>query len=144
VAILQIKNNLSYLIDFGMKVLKNLARVLLFQFCAMIFLNATVQNVTKQRNEISTVAEFQTRDGIPNLLRKASAANGDTLRVAYLGGSITQANGWRVKSLDGLKTRFPELNWVDINAGLGGTGSNLEVFRLRKEVLDHAPDLLFV
>jgi hypothetical protein len=32
----------------------------------------------------------------------------------------------------------------EINAAIGGTGSDLGVFRLKHDVLDHDPDLLFV
>ena len=33
---------------------------------------------------------------------------------------------------------------MEINAAIGGTGSDLGVYRLRRDVLDHQPDLLFV
>ena len=56
-------------------------------------------------------AEIRVRGGIPNLLRKANAADGRELRVAYLGGSITAAPGWRVKTLEGFQKRFPGVKW---------------------------------
>jgi hypothetical protein len=87
--------------------------------------------------------ELSTRDGLPNFLAKASKA-GAELRVAYLGGSITAQPGWRVKSLQLLRNTFPSANFIEINAALGGTGSDLGVFRLGPEVLDKKPDLLFV
>jgi len=89
-------------------------------------------------------AEIRVRGGIPNLLRKASAADGRELRVAYLGGSITAAPGWRVKSLEGFQKRFPGVKWKEIHAAIGGTGSDLGVFRVGQDALSHKPDLLFV
>jgi hypothetical protein len=43
---------------------------------------------------IATLAESQTRGGLPNFAAKLKA--GGEVRVAYLGGSITESNGWRV------------------------------------------------
>ncbi len=119
-------------------------KVLLLPLYFLLVMSVEAQDVSKVNNASSAVNEFQLRGGIPNLLRKARTADGRTIRVAYLGGSITEADGWRVKTLAGFKTRFPGVNWLDINAGVGGTGSDLGVFRLRKQVLDENPDLLFV
>jgi len=89
--------------------------------------------------------ECEVRGGLPNVLAKLKAAEGGTeIRVAYLGGSITAAPGWRVKSLKWLQDRYPKAKLVEINAAIGGTGSNLGVFRNRQDVLAHKPDLLFV
>lgn len=90
------------------------------------------------------LGELRARDGLPNLLRKARAGNGREIRVAYLGGSITAAPGWRVKSLEALQERYAEAKWSEIHAAIGGTGSDLGVFRLGQDVLAHRPDLLFV
>jgi hypothetical protein len=88
--------------------------------------------------------EIQIRGGIPNLLRKARSADGRTVRVGYLGGSITDAPGWRVRSLQSFRERFPRVEWQEIHAAIGGTGSDLGVFRVGAHVLAHMPDLLFV
>jgi lysophospholipase L1-like esterase len=127
-----------------MKTIIFFTKVFLLQFFSIVIVSASSTEPTKVINSTSALPEFQLRSGIPNLLRKARAADGRTIKVGYLGGSITEANGWRVKSLAGFKTRFPSVNWVDINAGVGGTGSDLGVFRLKTQVLDQNPDLLFV
>jgi lysophospholipase L1-like esterase len=86
--------------------------------------------------------EFQPRGGTPNFLAKA---RGDAaLRIGYLGGSITAADGWRPKTLKWFQQKFPAAKFSEINAAIGGTGSDLGVFRLQRDVLDHQPDLLFV
>jgi len=82
------------------------------------------------------------RDGLGNVLAKLKA--GGEVRVAYFGGSITAAAGWRVKTFKWLKETYPQAKLVEINAAIGGTGSDLGVFRCRQDVLDHNPDLIFV
>lgn len=88
--------------------------------------------------------EVVVRGGIPHVLRKVKSPEGGEIRVAYLGGSITAAAGWRVKSLEGLQKRYPAAKWSEIHAAIGGTGSDLGVFRVGQDALAHKPDLLFV
>ncbi len=82
------------------------------------------------------------RGGLPNVLRKL--ARGDSVRIAYLGGSITNAPGWRTMTAEWFQEQYPEAKIEGINAGISGTGSPLGVFRLERDVLQHNPDLLFV
>ncbi len=82
------------------------------------------------------------RDGLGNVLAKLKA--GKEVRIAYLGGSITAQNGWRPKTLVWFREMFGKAKVQEINAAIGGTGSDLGVFRLKQDVLDHRPDLLFV
>lgn len=88
--------------------------------------------------------EVVARGGIPHLLRKAKAPDAGEFRVAYLGGSITAAPGWRVKSLEEFQKRYPAAKWSEVHAAIGGTGSDLGVFRVWQDALAHKPDLLFV
>ncbi len=90
----------------------------------------------RQANECSV------RGGLGNVIKKLEA--GDEVRVGYLGGSITAQAGWRVKSLAWLKEQYPKAKLSEINAAIGGTGSDLGVFRLGHDVLRHEPDLMFV
>lgn len=86
--------------------------------------------------------EVHARKGLPNFFAKAT--KGGEVRVGYLGGSITAQNGWRVKSLAHFQKTFPSAKFSEINAAIGGTGSDLGVFRVKQDVLDAKPDLLFV
>ncbi len=86
--------------------------------------------------------ELRARDGLPNFLDKARA--GDTLRVAYLGGSITAAAGWRPKTLEWFRQQYPEAEFAEINAAISGTGSDFAACRLQEDVLVHNPDLVFL
>jgi lysophospholipase L1-like esterase len=87
--------------------------------------------------------ECRPRSGLSSFFAKC-AGPGAALRVAYLGGSITAQAGWRPKSLALLQKTWPEARFSEINAAIGGTGSDLGVFRLSRDVLQHEPDLLFV
>lgn len=91
---------------------------------------------------VDAAVECRPRGGLPNVIAKARA--GGPVRVAYLGGSITAAPGWRVFSLDGLRQRFPKATFSETNAAIGGTGSDLGVFRVGQDVIAHRPDLVFI
>ena len=85
---------------------------------------------------------YAIRGGLPNFYRKLH--DGKDVRIAYFGGSITAQNGWRVQSLDYFRKLFQNAKISEINAAIGGTGSDLGVFRLDADVLVHKPDLVFV
>lgn len=88
-------------------------------------------------------AECRAREGIPNALAKLRA--GQEVRIAYFGGSITEArNGWREKTLAWFRSEFPQAKVVEINAAISGTGSDYGAIRLVSDVLAKKPDLVFV
>ena len=65
--------------------------------------------------------------------------------VAFMGGSITEMNGYRPLVCDLLRKRFPQTDFTFTNAGISSTCSNTGAFRLQRDVLAHGPvDLLFV
>ena len=90
----------------------------------------------------SDLAEFTPRGGLATVAAKA--ARGEEVRVAFLGGSITAAEGWRGFTLDHLRHEFPRAKFTEIFAAVSGTGSNYGAPRLQRDVLRHQPDLLFV
>lgn len=91
---------------------------------------------------LAPAVECTPRAGLPNAFAKLEA--GKEVRIGYLGGSITAQEGWRPKTLAWFQKNFPKARVSQINAAIGGTGSDLGVFRLQQDVLDHRPDLLFV
>jgi len=92
--------------------------------------------------EAAVPALLAPRDGLRNVYAKLKA--GKEVRVAYFGGSITAAPGWRVKTLKWLQAAYPSAQVSEIHAAIGGTGSDLGVFRCRQDVLRLKPDLVFV
>jgi lysophospholipase L1-like esterase len=90
----------------------------------------------------SQLVECIPRGGLPNFFAKLE--HGGTVNIGYLGGSITAQEGWRPLTLKWFQQQYPEDSISQINAAIGGTGSDLGVFRLHQDVLDKKPDLLFV
>ncbi|MEG1643685.1 MAG: GDSL-type esterase/lipase family protein [Bacteroidales bacterium] len=65
--------------------------------------------------------------------------------VAFVGGSITEMDGWRNMIKESLKQRFPYTEFTFVEAGISSTGSTPHAFRLQNDVLDKCtPDLMFV
>ena len=65
--------------------------------------------------------------------------------VAFMGGSITQMNGYRPMIMEGLEKRFPDTAFTFTSAGLSSTCSTTGAFRLKRDVLQHGPvDLFFL
>jgi hypothetical protein len=91
---------------------------------------------------LAPAVECTPRAGLPNFFAKVQA--GGEVRIAYFGGSITAQNGWRVKTLAHFQKTYPQTKFSEINAAIGGTGSDLGVYRVRQDVLDKKPDLIFV
>jgi pimeloyl-ACP methyl ester carboxylesterase/lysophospholipase L1-like esterase len=65
--------------------------------------------------------------------------------VAFIGGSITEMNGYRPMVCEMLERRFPQTNFTFTQAGISSTCSDTGAFRLSKDVLSQGPlDMLFV
>ena len=86
--------------------------------------------------------ECTPRAGLPNTLAKLRA--NQPLTIAYIGGSITAADGWRPQTTKWFSDQFPNSTITEVNAAIGGTGSDLGVFRFARDVLAHNPNLIFV
>lgn len=93
--------------------------------------------------ELTPAQECRPRQGLPNFMAKA-VRPGAEVKIGYLGGSITAQQGWRPKTLAHFQATYPQAKFSEINAAIGGTGSDLGVCRLQQDVLAHRPDLLFV
>ncbi|MDP6036739.1 MAG: SGNH/GDSL hydrolase family protein [Verrucomicrobiota bacterium] len=68
-----------------------------------------------------------------------------TGRVAFMGGSITQMNGYRPMVSVWLAKRFPKTKFEFVDAGISSTCSTTGAFRLKSHVLDKGQiDLFFI
>jgi len=90
----------------------------------------------------NTCEELRMRDGLPNFFAKLAA--GGPVRIAYFGGSITAAGGWRPKSLEWFKAQYPKAELIELNAAISGTGSDYGACRIAGDVLAKKPDLVFM
>ena len=94
--------------------------------------------------EGAPIRELNPRSGLPRVFSKIRWEEGP-VRVAFLGGSVTsKADCWRPQVMDLLRTRYPAVEWEEINASLGGTGSLFGAFRVDRSVLAYKPNLLFI
>jgi lysophospholipase L1-like esterase len=65
--------------------------------------------------------------------------------VAFMGGSITEMNGYRPMVCERLQKRFPQTAFKFVEAGISSTCSTTGAFRLASDVFAQGPvDLLFV
>lgn len=65
--------------------------------------------------------------------------------IAFLGGSITEMNGFRPRVMAQLRAKYPQVDFVEIASGLSSTCSDVAAFRFKEDVLAHGtPDLLIV
>lgn len=80
---------------------------------------------------------------LSNVLERVQS--GKEVTVAFLGGSITNMEGWRQKTCQYLTELFPSTKFNFINAGIPSLGSLPHVFRMESELLNQGRvDLLFV
>ena len=87
----------------------------------------------------------------PNVTMRGSLANSRAAfesgkaRVAFIGGSITEMEGYRPRVMKSLQKRWPATRFEAVAAGIASTCSTTGAFRLKEDVLDKGPiDLLFV
>ncbi len=74
-----------------------------------------------------------------------------TVRIGWFGGSITAGAGSSLPTkryaalvTRGLNEKYPDTEFIELNASIGGTGSNLGIFRLENDLLVKEPDIVFV
>ncbi|MFQ6096905.1 MAG: right-handed parallel beta-helix repeat-containing protein [Armatimonadota bacterium] len=87
-------------------------------------------------------SEFTPRDGAGNFFAKATA--GRPLRVAYFGGGIHPASGWRKRVIEWLRKRYGDVTEIDASICDCVRGSGFSVYRFRHDVLAPKPDLVLV
>ena len=74
------------------------------------------------------------------------------LTIGFFGGSITEGAGasiwdetsWRARITKHLREIYPETEINAVNAAIGGTGTDLGLYRCGKDLLSHNPNLVFI
>jgi len=81
----------------------------------------------------------------------AKARRGEPIKIVVLGGSITagslasvESKRWANLMTDWWRTTFPKSTITLINSGIGGTGSDIGVHRLQRDVFSKDPDFVTV
>ena len=80
------------------------------------------------------------------------ARRGKALTAVFFGGSLTwganasdpNLTSWRGLTMKMLREKYPRTPWTFYDAAIGGTGTALGVFRLKRDVLSRKPDLVFL
>jgi len=77
--------------------------------------------------------------------------NDKELNIVYFGGSVTAGYGstnaaysWRGLSMKWFSEKFPDANINFINTAIGESGTYLGTFRVKQDVINQNPDLLFI
>lgn len=99
---------------------------------------------------MNTISDVVPRGGLGRFANRLRV--GGPVTVAYLGGSITwgghasdiERTSYRALTTQWLERTYPRSVVRAINAGVGGTGSDLGAFRVGRDVLAHEPDLVFL
>jgi lysophospholipase L1-like esterase len=137
----------------GEKELMQLTKTLLA--ATLLGVTSTMMVQTTQAIEPQNIAPVaaqvvRARGGLGNVWPKLQA--GKDVTIAYFGGSITVGSGasnvgktsYRALMTQWFRQKFPQSKITEVNAAIGGTGSDLGAFRMGHDVLRHQPDLIFV
>ena len=111
-------------------------------FLALLALWTAVTNQSAASEQLENLLESHARGGWPNFFSKIE--RGEDITIAYLGGSITAQPGWRPKTVEYFRKKYPNIKFTEINAAITGTNSTLGVARIQRDILDHGPDLIFI
>jgi len=84
---------------------------------------------------------IQRGNGLANVFAKLNS--GQSAKIAYIGGSVTQNPGWRDNVTAWFNSKYPG-KITEVNAGWSGTGSLIGAMRLARDVLAYNPDLIFI
>lgn len=120
----------------------------LWHGCLLFAVSLPVTGLAKQKKAMTKplivrTEDFNSREGLPNFYHKLRQNR--SVHIAYLGGSITAAqDGWREQTCNWFRVTWPQTVITHNNAAIGGTGSNLGVFRTERDVINYHPDLVFV
>lgn len=102
-----------------------------------------VNFILRQQPEYKAYQHINMRGSLQNSFVKFEKER--QARVAFLGGSITEMNGWRNLIKQTLTQRFPYTTFEWVEAGIGSTGTTPGSFRMQHDVLSKGKiDLLFV
>jgi acyl-CoA thioesterase-1 len=64
--------------------------------------------------------------------------------VMGIGGSVTEGHSWAAMSAEWLQKQYPGKQIFYVDGAYGGTPPWQTVFRMRRDILPHKPDLVFI
>ncbi len=69
---------------------------------------------------------------------------GQPVVVMGIGGSVTEEHSWAAMSAEWLQKQYPGKQIFYVDGAYGGTPPWQTVFRMRRDILPHKPDLVFI
>lgn len=69
---------------------------------------------------------------------------GQPVVVMGIGGSVTEGHSWAAMSAEWLQKQYPGKPIFYVDGAYGGTPPWQTVFRMRRDILPHKPDLVFI
>ena len=125
------RGNRPFVIDYSGDVVTNLSGV--------VRLPGTLADAKLGR--VMTIIAGEDEDAAATVARPGAVKK----TVAFLGGSITEMAGFRPRVMKALRAKYPQVDFVEIAAGLASTCSDAGAFRLEEDVLSRGvPDLFIV
>ena len=129
----------------GLSTIKTRVKTQEFSTCLLLFLLG--------RDKIYT-NEFMKKGTVPIMLENTNYRlnKEKQLCVGYFGGSITEGSGasiwnetsWRARTNAFLHLAYPDAEITEVMAAIGGTGTDLGICRLEKDLLAKKPNLVFI
>lgn len=116
--------------------------IFIYQLLILMLMLSYQKGFSQQNYDPNTTEELRIRGGLPNFFAKI--ATDKTVTVGYVGGSITNQEGWRPKSFSWLEKQYPKTSFKMINAAVPGTGADFGNCRLTEALLSNKPDLVFI
>jgi hypothetical protein len=96
----------------------------------------------------AVAAEYEPAPGYApsrNLSRVfAKIKSGQPVVVMGIGGSVTEGHSWAAMSAEWLQKQYPGQPISYVDGAYGGTPPWQTVFRMRRDILPHKPDLVFI
>jgi len=74
----------------------------------------------------------------------AKVKAGQPVVVMGIGGSVTEGHSWAAMSAEWLQKQYPGRQIFYVDGAYGGTPPWQTVFRMRRDILPHKPDLVFI
>ena len=90
------------------------------------------------------------RNGLINVFARLKAGNAVT--IAYLASSVSAGRSdagktvmsWRELTTDWFRRQYPQSRVAEVDAFTGNAGSDVEAFRVQRDIIDKKPDLVFI
>ncbi len=101
--------------------------------------NDETDNQPADETNVQTPEEEEQKD------ESETDADKEDYTIGFIGGSLTQGGSTWINAVKNFfAEKYPDKNIVTINAGIGGTGSQMGATRYEKDILDYDPDLVFI